>query len=243
MKVGGDFGWKAIYLRIPRAEDSRLISGLLYKLTRTAAGDNPGQWGGLLDFGAGQFPSVNPALTIPMAWGQAFAGGNPTDSLRGRTVIPDREFRAGGASILEPMFQWTLSESGYNNFVSWNPNADTFFELGFSAIPGINRMVKISDYGMREQQRQEEQAKEGAGAKEFLRLPDDVQRVVSEHNWLERLGRNRTPEQEARYAALHAWKLAVYAPSWEAITAAAESGRDASGMRQVLGQSVAGMKR
>ena len=222
---------------------SRLISGLTYKLTRAVAGSNPGQWGNLLDFGAGQFPSANPVVTIPYAWEQALTGHNPVDSFRGGNIIPDRNFSAGGVNVLGPMFQWTLSESGYNNFFAWNPHAQTTGELLFSAIPGVNRMVVVTDFGMREQQRQEEANKAGVRDREFLKLDKQVQSLVAEHGMLERLGANRTTEQQMRYARLHTWHSEIYSPAWESIRLAAEQGRDTSSERVMLARLSSGFKR
>jgi hypothetical protein len=244
-KDGGDFGKKTVYLRVPRAEDSRLISGLVYKTTRLAAGDNPGQWGQLLDFGAGQMPTLNPLLTIPANWGVAMAGGNPHDPLRGKEIIPHREYSAGGLNELGPMFHWTLDQSGLNNWISWNPHAETTFEFGFSAIPGLNRMIKISDYGEREDQRADTAGKQSERDALFLKLPKDVQSAVAERDNLAKVKNlpSATEEQKNRYNQLNVWYQHVFSPDWRTTRDAMSKGQDVSGKMQALEQGTAGVKR
>lgn len=220
MKPGGEYGFQAVFARIPRSEQNRLMAGLLYKAIRATAGEHPGQWGNLLDFGAGQFPTVNPALTIPAAWGTAMSGGNPTDTLRGRPIIPQREWSAGGVNVLEPMFQWSMAQSGLNSLVSWNPRAATTSEFLFSAVPGINRIVKVSDYGKREEQRMEGVADQSARDREYLKLPQSVQALNSEYSRLQQLGPRRNSAQETRYNDLKKWHHDVFSPADEAIRSA-----------------------
>jgi hypothetical protein len=242
---GGEFGYKAAFLTIPRAEDSRLLSGLLYKAIYAAASENPGEWGSILSFGADQFPSANPAITVPMRWGQALSGGDPKDSLRGRSIIPYQERTAGGTAIIEPMVLWTLQESGMGNFLSWNPRANTVTEFALSATPGLNRILKITDTGLREQQAKNIQAEKQAYAEQALKLPDVVRSLKAEYNYLENLKDHRTSAQERRFGDLKAWHDLVYNPSVETIrTMVEEKQEGAAGReREALGRASSGYKR
>lgn len=215
---GGDFGKRVTYLRLPQDETSRLLSGILYKTLASFGAANqfalPTQ---LLDFGAGQFPSENTTLTIGQKWLEYASGLNPTDPFRGNPIIPDTQFKAGWLDSLEPMAAWTLNQSGVMNFVRWNPQAKTGLELTVSATPGLNRLIKTSDYGYREKQRQAEAAEARDNAKDRLALPDNAQSLLAEYYLLQRLKGQRTPVQESRYINLSAWHTSAYRVRREAI--------------------------
>jgi hypothetical protein len=211
LSTGGEFGRRAHYFRVPRDESSRLLSGLTYKMARLMAGDSPEHFSDLLEFGGGQIPTMNPAITIPLAWGVAAAGGNPPDVFRGRPVIPRTEYEAGGTAVLGPMFRWTIDQSGLGNFVSWNPSAQTTTELTLSAVPGLKSLLKSSDYGYREQQQAKETDEEQARARHRLDLPDNARSLALEWSALKNIDvTRRTPQQTARYEVLTIWHNTTY---------------------------------
>jgi hypothetical protein len=219
--AGGDYGKKTVYIRLPRSESSRLLSGLIYKLTRLLAGDSPEEWTSLLDFGAGQMPNVNPAVSVPVKWGEYLEGHQPVDSFRGRPIVPDTEWRAGGWDSLKPMLLWTWDQSGGGNFVKWDPRAQTASELVLSAVPGLNRVLKVSDYGLREEQRAAEREADAERARHRLAMPENVRQLVGEYMFLKGVDmKRRTPVQEARYFKLNVWYNAIYRPYDENITLA-----------------------
>lgn len=209
--VGGDFGMRVHYVRLPRDESSRLMSGLTYKLTRLLAGSSPEQFTDLFAFGAGQMPSINPAVSIPAKWMEYATGHNPTDPFRGRPIIGRSEFTAGGMASLKPMLSWTLGQSGAGNFVSWNDEAQTTTELTLSAIPGLKNLMKTSDYGFREQQQAREDMVAQERARHLLSLPDDAVKLAREYGSLKNLDLiHRTPAQESRYVTLNIWHNTIY---------------------------------
>ena len=209
--VGGDFGVRVHYARIPRDESSRLMSGLTYKLTRLLAGSSPEQFTDLFAFGAGQMPSINPAVSIPARWIGYAAGHNPTDPFRGRPIIGRSEFTAGGMASLKPMLSSTLGQSGAGNFVSWNDQAQTTTELTLSAIPGLKSLIKTSDYGFREQQMAREDMVAQERARHLLSLPEDAVKLAREYGSLKNLDLiHRTPAQESRYVTLNIWHNTIY---------------------------------
>lgn len=209
--AGGEFGRRIHYVRVPRNESSRFISGLTYKLTRLLAGDSPEEWTDLLEFGAGSMPTVNPAVTIPAKWAEFASGRNPEDPFRGRPIVPRTEFEAGGWDSLKPMFLWTFDESGAGAFVKWNADAQTTTELVTSAIPGINRVVKTSDHGYREQQMGIEREADQERARHRLAMPDNARSLLLEYTRLRSIDAlRRTPEQAGRYEALNVWYNSLY---------------------------------
>jgi hypothetical protein len=218
---GGDFGRKTGYLRMPRDETSRLLSGLTYKLASSLdPADKPGSLAGqLFDFGASQVPTFNPVLTVTEKWAEYAGGQNPIDPFRARPIIPRTEFIAGGMDSLAPMLSWTAAQSGALNFVRWDPQASTAAELTLSAIPGVNRLLKVSDYGYRERQTWVEGAEDAARAQHRLKLPDEVQSLLAEYGHLRQISPDRrTPAQVARYDELGVWYSGIYRPTDELIT-------------------------
>lgn len=210
-QAGGDFGTKITHLRIPRDETSRLISGMTYKLTAMMAGSNPRNVVDLFAFGADQLPGVNPMITIPTAWGEYLGGRNPEDPFRGRPIIPRTEFTAGGIDSLKPLAAWTIDQSGVSNFVRYDPEANTTLEIALGLIPGINRLLRTTDYGYRERQMQVERVEDRARARHKLSLPENAQRLQREYFLLRSISpENRTAQQLQRYEELAVWYNAVF---------------------------------
>lgn len=148
-KMGGEFGWKAVYMRIPHDESGRLLSGTTWKMLMAATG-RPGGLTGLFDFTAGQFPTISPTVDIPMQWAQMLQGKNPYDSFRGRYIIPDNQFKAGMYERTKRMIGWTIDETGMLQVASYDPANNTTTEWLVRLAPVLNKMIKISDFGMTE---------------------------------------------------------------------------------------------
>ena len=228
-EMGGDFGSRTVYVRIPRDESSRLLAALTYKLTRVMAGDAAGGMAAQDAFrvGEGTVPGVSPLFQVAGAWKDYLGGQNPVDPFRNRPVIPATEFAAGGTAALKPMLTWTLDKAGLLSFVSYNRDAKTTTEMytdaGTSvrnlargeggigdavkvaeALPAITKLIKTSDYGFVERQREE--ARVGAQGKASVRV-DYVPEVRGMINEFQNLSRtpHRTEEQAARFGALKAW--------------------------------------
>jgi hypothetical protein len=212
------FGWKVVYLRIPRDETSRLTSGILYNVLSylRPEHDRPGHpLAQALAFGADQVPGVNPFLTIGRAWYEYSRGLAPQDPRTGRPLLNYYEQRAGAPESLAPMFHFTLSQMGVENFIKYDPEAKTTTELAVSAIPGLNRLIKISDYGYHEQQlRRDAAARETELKSEHaLRYASEVRRALAEYQRLTSIKPElRTPQQHLRVAEINYWRTNVYRP-------------------------------
>jgi hypothetical protein len=237
--AGGEYGMRVHFVSFPRSESSRLLSGLIYKIVSLLKGNAPTQFSDLLDFGAGQMPSLNPAIQIPWIWGQYAEGHNPNDPFRGRPILSEAEMKSGGLDSLQPMFKWTWDQSGAGGFFKWDPHAQTTTELLMSAIPGLNRMVQSTDYGFREQQMARENAMDQQREEARLDLPDNVHQLLLEYGRLRGLEMaHRTPQEEGRYNALGVWYNSIYRGAQERITQF-EKGKDAKAaeaQRQVLSE-------
>lgn len=144
---GGDHGWKSVYLRIPHDETGRLAAGVFWKMANLYKG-KPETWSEILAFGAGQLPTVSPAIDLARTWGLYLTGRNPYDYFRGRTIIPETEFKAGGWPALKKMVRWTVNEFGLAQFATHDPSEQTTFEVTLQATPLLNRLVRVSDFGL-----------------------------------------------------------------------------------------------
>lgn len=231
-QLGGDFGMKTVYLRLPRDETSRVLSAMVYKATRVLAGDKSARkfpWE-VIDAGAGVVPTVSPMLQMGDAWRDYLRGQNPIDPWKGRPVVGDTEFKAGGWNSLKPMMVFSLDKLGVVNFVGWDPHAETTTELALSAIPGLKRMVKVSDYGYREQQREAEGEEDRQKALARMDYSDRVRGMLSEYYMLQQVGKNRTAAQESRYGSLQMWHSMFTA--MDEVAAVQEKGGDAAVARE-----------
>jgi hypothetical protein len=212
------FGWKVVYVRIPRDETSRLVSGLVYNFMSYLRPeyDRPGHpFVRALAFGADQLPGVNPVLTIGNAWAEYVMGRVPTDPRTGRPVLNYYQQQAGFPDSLTPMVQFTLGKMGLENFIRYDPEAKTTTELAISAIPGVNRLIKISDYGYREKQQLENAAaaERELKSENMLRYPTEVRRALAEYQELTRIKPEvRTPQQQMRIAEINYWRTNVFRP-------------------------------
>jgi hypothetical protein len=231
---GGEFGSRTAYLRIPESETDRLLGGLISNGIKAVAGDDT-KLSEIFDFGMGQFPTLNPIVTVPAAWAQFASGHNPRDPFTGRDIVPSREWAAGGMDSFVPMAGWTLNQSGVGNWLRWDPRSETTWEAVLSATPGINRVAKVSDQGLREQQRagMDEEAAQRARAK--LKLPGSVQALEMEYFRLNRIPKERqSPAQAERLVELRGWYRTVYSPAWQTLEEEQKAGRDTASLRRRL---------
>jgi hypothetical protein len=235
---GGEFGRRVRYLRLPRDESHRLLSGALYQAilaggnallrtdtedeavfapvgsdARKAEGMTPPAPGAspanVLAFGAGQVPGLNPLLGLADAWKDYLKGDNPRDDFRGSTVLTNDQWLAGGWPAMKGMISFSAQQTGVTNFIRWNPDAETTTELVFSAIPGVNRLTGVTDAGYRERQMLLQREENATGARIRVQLGESTLYLLRQYNTLSRIKPGlRTPEQAEKLDALKPWKHA-----------------------------------
>lgn len=212
--TNGDFGKRTVYVRLPEDFTARMIGGMIQKGAAQWSGTDP-NWSQMLDFGMGQFPELNPAITVPEKWAQYAKGQDPEDDFRGQPIISDRVYRAHDYHGAEAMAAWTLNQTGVLNLFSYNPQSQSTTELGLSAIPGINKFVKVTDQGYREAQRATQTEIDAQRDMQFLKLPDKVQSLELEYWRLAKINADtRTAPQEERLNELKYWYQNTYRPAW-----------------------------
>lgn len=159
----GEENGKTTYLRVPTDDTARFTGGLFWKALNLFAGhensniqDSIFQ---LLSYAGGQFPSLTPTLQVTAATAQFMGGQNPYDFYRGRTIIPQQDFSAGGMTAAQPFFTWVIQNLGANIILGSSVTEKTGGTKGWlqnlveqpllSNIVG--RWVKVSNYGQTEQ--------------------------------------------------------------------------------------------
>jgi len=169
---------KVVYARIPHDETGRLTSAILWKLLNFAKDRDINGLQDVLSVGAGQMPNVTPLITILTAWGQYATGKNPYDAFRGRTLIDDTTFQAGGTAGLKKMIQWTANTFGLSQFTTYDPNKNDTLETMVQVLPILNRILKISDYGMTEQAKELQGEEKTRRAREIIAEKEVISKYV-----------------------------------------------------------------
>lgn len=158
--LGKDENDKTIYFRLPADETSRFIGGLMWKMLRT--GNNEQTIGqelaDLVSYTGGQLPSLSPTIGTATAIAQYVSGQNPYDAFRGRQVLSDDTFKAGGIDSVKAFSGWVFQQMGGGIFYRFyheptapreQSGAEKFVNLPFLGNV-VGRFVRVSDYGQQE---------------------------------------------------------------------------------------------
>lgn len=147
---------KAAYLRFPLWEPARILHGTLW-------GFASGRGQGLGGFYGGTLPSMNVMLNTARMWmDYEVFGHNPYDSFRGKTVLSDTEFAAGGWQAREQLLKQSWNNMGgsllyrFQNTNLENPatgSMEKFLQLPIISN-ALNRWVKVSNRGLDDEDRQ-----------------------------------------------------------------------------------------
>jgi hypothetical protein len=190
-------GGKIVYLRMPEDHFSQAMGAIFWVMT--ADKEKFKEYWHILNnnfpFAAG---NLNPFIDEMVVWTKYLEGQNPTDSYRGRPVIPERVFNSGDQKMIRGyMLRHTWNSLGGRVFYRFSYDdkdpASTFEKI--TKIPGlqllIERFIKVSDYGLHEELRETTQPgreEQGAGylyrdrkIKELLRSdPEASARAVAD---------------------------------------------------------------
>jgi hypothetical protein len=148
--LGEDENGKAIYFRIPHDESGRLMAAIMWKALNAMEKGEPEQLQQILAIGAGELPGVAPGINIIQKWIDYMSGKNPYDAFRGRNLISDTEFKAGGWVSTKKMIKWTVNNSGMVQFATYDNSKESGTERWLTYTPIFNRLLKVSDYGIKE---------------------------------------------------------------------------------------------
>jgi hypothetical protein len=208
--VDSPTGSKSALMTLPVDDNHRWIGAIFSKTTKAMcrmAQGRPLDIGGLdiLTGMTASLPGQNPVIEIGDKWVQFFSNKDPVDH-RNQPILSEDERKVGGLYAFKPMLGWTLKESGVANFFKYDPRASTFTEAAVGSVPAFNRFLKITDTGMREDQRQAEDIEGIVKARYRLNMPPQVTALRQEYFWLRTRGEARTMRENDRYSDLQVFE-------------------------------------
>ena len=235
----GETGGKTVYARLPQDEGLRVINGVVSKMLtsaiRSAKGDpSAPQLGEVFAGISSQVPGTNTIVELGQNWTTFLAGRNPRDDFRNRYILSDDQWLAGGWEATKPMLGWTLEQTGITNFFTYDPKADTLTETTLSAAPILNRFIKISDRGVYQSEAKADEADKRDMAKVRLSLPDQVNGLRTEYNYLKNRGENRSDRETLRYYELGQW-YRTYRQAMDGVETNMEFGNRAAAQSAIRG--------
>jgi len=194
--VGETETGKAVYIRMPLDETGRFLGGVLWKaLTLKREKDIAN----LLDYMAGQAPTLTPTVGIAVDVLQYLMGKNPYNWFRGKYAVPERIFEAGGWRSHKEFLKYLAKQAGSGIVYKFPEDIETIktrLEKVLDAPIASNivgRFVKVSRSG--EKQALKDVAEE-ARQKELRRQLEVKDRIVELINQYSEQGK-RVPAGEA----------------------------------------------
>ena len=157
LPLGEDDHGNTVYVRVPQDDSGRLIGGLFWKLLQLVRGEPEviNTLAQVVDYTAGQFPGVSPAITTTEDTLAFASGQNPYDEFRGRTLFTEDELKARDTRALTKFIGWEFQNLGGG--IVWKfypgeqrPRAQTTGQK-IIALPIVSnivgRFVRITNYG------------------------------------------------------------------------------------------------
>jgi hypothetical protein len=171
---------KAVYLTIPQSYTGQVVSGLMWNIFE---GKLTGK-GGALNYGTTNQPySLNPYLSVASDLVTYYLKGqNPYDSFRGRSVMTDQEYAAGGLPANKAMGRNTWNELGGSTLyrmkggMQIDKATETAFEKSLK-LPPLNvlgKFLKVSNAGEKESYREIKQDVVKEEARRQLTVKDRI---------------------------------------------------------------------
>ena len=175
--LGKDENDKTVYFRLPADESSRFIGGLVWKMlnlgrSNQTIGRNIAD---VVSYTGGQLPSLSPTISTASAIAQYVSGKNPYDAFRGREVLSEDVFKAGGSESAKAFAGWVFQQMGGGIFYRFyhepvTPKAESKAEqiVNLPLLGNIlGRFIRVSDFGQVEKLRsiKEQTEKEEARAR------------------------------------------------------------------------------
>lgn len=199
--LGTDSTGKSIYFRMPSDEGGRLIGGLFWKIINASNNEQPitKDLTDIISFASGQIPNVSPTITTAKTTFDYLSGQNPYDSFRGRNVLSDDVYKAGGWRANKAFLGWTFNQVGGGIFYRFSSEqavpkeqgpAEKLFNL---PVVGniLGRFFRVTDYGTQEHLAKLREQVQSEEAKQRLSEIDAVNDMVREAQQDKNLGANR----------------------------------------------------
>lgn len=240
------------YIRLPEDHTARWFGGMMWKMAMAASGEDRQQLErdvkDMFSYTGSQIPGPATSLKIPLNWMKFMAGSNPIDDFTDRHILSRDAHAAGGQAAYGEMMTWTAGQFGMLSDIikplvgdHWEPREKSAIETTVEWVPGLNRMVKFSDRGVREGMWEQETAEEARSAAFRLSLEpqDDIRRMLRMRHSLNRLQGGRNPQNLAADDWVRRDILNDYYNTYTEMTKAIRdmelAGQDASHVRSSLG--------
>jgi hypothetical protein len=169
---------KSIYLRLPEDYEGQTFGALVWSIYQ---GKFTGQRGILDNVGQMSPYKLNPLIDVGSKLYQYFVQGlNPQDDYRGRGIVPDTAFKAGGLDSAKYMGEYTWKSLGGS--VLYDPNKSEFGKddgtieklLKFPPFNVLGTFLKYSDQGYSEEMYEEQGKEEKEKAQTTLAIRERV---------------------------------------------------------------------
>ena len=155
--LGEDELGNSIIMRMPMDEQTRFISGLVWKALQMGRGDAQ-TWKslfGIFNYTAGQIPSMTGVIGAALNATAMVTDRNIWDDFRGRTLFTDREMEEGGTQKWNKYLGWEFQNLGGG--IVWKfypgearPREQTGLQrfLGLPIVSNVfGRWFKVTSYG------------------------------------------------------------------------------------------------
>lgn len=182
--IGKTPSGKAVYWRIPQDETGRFLGGVLWKIME---GEFDPMKGGLIDYMAGQAPTVHPMLDVMTDVVSYYSGQNPYDHFRGQQAIPELVFKANDFRTTEAFLKYIVNKLGVGIIHRFKSDSDVEIRteleklINYPVLSNIlGRFVKVTDYGEKEHIKQDIlQPIQEKRAREIIDAHEAIQKMVT----------------------------------------------------------------
>lgn len=174
---------KSVYLRVPQDETGRFMGGIFWKMLNH---DKPRQLTNLLDYMAGQAPTLHPLVDMAMGAVQYASGLNPYDHFKGRYAIPEQVFEAKDWRTHEAFAKWITQKSGANIVYKFKYDDIDRVKTELEKVTGypflsniVGRFIRVTDYGTREELREAKQEIRMLNTRDILDAKEAIVKIVN----------------------------------------------------------------
>lgn len=217
---------KAVYLRIPHSDTGRIIAGSVWTFLNGLEDDASvfDDMLSLVGYGiGGEAPSMSPMIQSTWNWGQYAIDKNPRDSFRGTDIIGRDEWKVGGWPAFGDMVKWQLKQGGvatipFYSLTRYDETPPTTMEVTTQSIPGLDRFIKVSDRGMKEDEYETSRAADRIDAVSRLKLPKNGRWLVSRRSQIIKIPKEqRSDKQQSELDDLSKFYSKHYLPARKAM--------------------------
>ncbi|NIS69643.1 MAG: hypothetical protein GTO12_12030 [Proteobacteria bacterium] len=174
----------SVYLRIPTDEGNRLVGGVLIKGLQR---DRAKYITDIIDYMAGQAPTINPALDALISAVQYATGRNPYDAFRGRYAISEQIFAAQDERTHKAFAKWLANKSGSTIIYRFQYDdldrvkSELERVLDYPIVSNIiGRFIKVSQAGIREDIKIERELAKRENARKILDAKKALTKILNE---------------------------------------------------------------